>query len=308
MQYKLITLIIIAAIILIIPDITIAQSIWLHDNHDHTLTLEVIKPHFKRVKTMSRVRDTFNLSYHYGYPLRFYNGAWYPIDYSSFNSLLLFLSFRRPMGNKILITAELPYARTEFDMKIADGYSFFRYNGYENSIGNPYLGLELGRKTSWLTGGIGVRLPMVSDKKVNITDACAHAVSDRLEAFHKYASIKVGGSIRLKHKSGLELQLRTGLLYFLMRENPDLQLWHVPSSLSLGYENPQMSIKYILHFRLEFSYQDYGEIDFSGITGLTTDINLGDLRPGAHLSLSYHEGYRILNFGFHLGYQFRQSN
>jgi hypothetical protein len=56
-----IILIIIALIILVIPDKTAAQSVWLHSNHDQTLTLEVIIPDFKKVHTMSRVRDSFNL-------------------------------------------------------------------------------------------------------------------------------------------------------------------------------------------------------------------------------------------------------
>ena len=143
---------------------------------------------------------------------------------------------------------------------------------------------------------------MISNEYLNITDICANSVLDRMEAFHQYASINMNGRIKFRHKIGLGLQFKSGLIYFLQREQPDLQLWHIPSTLSIGYENNQIYMEYFIHLRLEYTYQDYRYSKTSAIIGLKTDIKWGSLRPGAYVGLSYYQGYRILNLGFQLSY------
>jgi len=283
-----------------------AQSIWLNSRNNHTIALEIIRPNYNN---MTRNHDVFMYDfaydYRFGLPTIFIENGMYPVDYATFNTLISFLSYSRPLGRIMLIESELPYACTDFDMRIVEDYSFFQYTGHESTFGNPYIGVKV-RPKSWFSATAGIRPALLSDKFIHISNICAFTVPDRLEAFHKNASAKISWSLQLRYKSGFGVQLENGVTCFFPTGRFKKPWWNFPVCLSVGIDNKRMTLNYILYFRFEKGHENGFGSSLCGTTGFTAALQMGKLRPGAQVSLTAFEGYRILNIGLHLGYQIKK--
>jgi hypothetical protein len=275
-----------AIMILILPVAALAQSFWVERNHGKTLALEIFKP-----------------SLHSGV----YNGVSYPVDYS-FQTVALFLSLRWPVGNKTFLVAELPFAHAAFDTKINGVHSFFRNRGEENTIGNPYLGLEIGSKASRFSGAAGIRLPLLAQDHGFALAVGAESDSDREEAFLDFAAIKVVVNYRLKREAGLVFRLRLGAAYLRKFENfvQGNGLFVTPAA-RIGYKTGRLSAgAYIIfpmrgtnvtsaEIRTVFTRGSNFSFKLTQEEGLWANISLGKLQPGVRINTN--------SFALNLGVQ-----
>ena len=235
------------------------------------------------------------------YPEHFINGASYPVDYESLNTTIFFLSYQKRLNPQWHIKADLPYARIDFDTKIAHDYSFYHYAGYEHSVGNPYIGGQY-TPTSWFAMRFGTRLPLLTENYIHISQFCAYAAMDRFEAFRKNASAQFMWTFQLRHKSGLGIQLENGFIYFFPRGHYRGPWWHIPANLSIGLVSKRLSLECFVHLRYDSRgiIRDYDHL--AGMMGLAAAVQLGRLRPGFQTSLTTNGGAKIYNYGVILGY------
>jgi hypothetical protein len=282
----------IAIFVLILPDAISAQSFWLEHSQGKTFLLEIFKPQV-----------------HEGV----YNGVRYPVEYS-FETVALFLSLRQPIGSKYFLVVELPFAHAAFDTKIDRAFSFYRHSGRSSTIGNPYLGLELGN-LSFKLGSInsqfftevGIRLPLAKTVN-NYAARVGEAVDfDRDEAFEeRYVAVKAMLNFRLKHKTGLTFRIRGGAI--IQRDLDHLRDHYLSllGNAQIGYETARINIGGNFVLRVLFSRISGSDFNWegAGALGLTASIKLGNLRPGIYIAQSApFDSELIESFGLNLGIQ-----
>ncbi len=73
----------------------------------------------------------------------------------SFLSSGNFISVTWPLSERIRFVGEIPFAYSSWDNEFESESQF--------ALGNPYLGLSIGKETSNLLGQVGLRLPLASD-------------------------------------------------------------------------------------------------------------------------------------------------
>lgn len=202
-------------VITIIPSWLPAQSIWLSCNHDKAISLEILTPDFKGD------------------------------DAITFTSAALFLSLRYPIAKKIILRAELPFAHFGLEADFGLGKSTFS----DNTIGNPYIGLEIGKKKFPVFVELGVRAPLA--EKENFATVCGISTDpvDRKEAFYRDI-VSIIGMANYYHKipSRFCARLRGGLAYWIdtNKENyyeieNDLFFLY---AMQIGYESDKVNIRW----------------------------------------------------------------
>lgn len=184
-----------------------AQSIWLDKGHDKTISLEILKPDF--------------------------DGD----DNTTFATSASFLSGRFRATNNIFLVGEIPFAHLGVD-------SDFGRDDSENTLGNPYFGIELHGNNSPLYGEIGVRLPLAPDTDENeaaIVGLFTELV-DRAEAFISDA-IPISGAINYRHKNptGFVLRLRGGSALWIETGEGDETELFLLYSVQAGYESSKFN-------------------------------------------------------------------
>jgi len=281
----------IVVVILILPVAISAQSFWLQRSHGKTLALEIFKP-----------------TLHSGV----YNGVSYPVDYS-FKTAAFFFSLRWPIGKKTFLVAELPFAYAAFDTKIDRPFSFFRNSGYESTIGNPYVGFELGGKASPFFAEAGIRFPIVATEHGYAMKVGAESDIDREEAFLDFATVKVMINYRLRRETGLVFRLRLGAAYL---HNFDTQNYGcaIPLVTRIGYKTGRLSTGAYLVWFIEgrnekrsevqtaFNRGSYFSFKITQEEGLWANISLGKLQPGVIINPSFADGI-FDSFAINLGVQ-----
>jgi len=168
----------------ILPSSLAAQSIWLDRSHDKTISLEILKPDFQGK------------------------------DNTTFTTSALFLSLRYPLTEKVIFVAELPFPHYGIE-------SAFGYSESDNTLGNPYVGLEIRQPDSPVFGELGIRAPLTDEEKHD--SAIWHGVLtdlvDRFEAFMP-DYLPITGMVNYRHKnsSGFALRLRGGPVFWINTE------------------------------------------------------------------------------------------
>jgi len=278
-------------VILILPATLPAQSFWLERNNGKSFLLEIFKPTLHR---------------------GIYNGVIYPVDYS-FETFALFLSLRQPIGSKYFLVAELPFAHAAFDTKIDRPFSFYRHSGASSTIGNPYIGLELGslsslifpengirpqpkstffsRLSSRIFPEIGIRLPLAKTFN-NYASRVGEVVDfDRNEAFEeRYVAVKAMINYRSKRTEGLTFRARVGAMILRDTDRSSNEYWYSRGTdldylvnAQVGYETARMSLGVNLSL------------------GFTASVKLGNLRIGANCIPLFSNRYESGLFGLRLG-------
>lgn len=216
-------------VVLIIPAALAAQAFWLEGSQEKTFLLEILKP--KAAKS------------------GVFNGVSYPVDYS-FATSALFLSLRQPLGSKIFLVAELPFAHAAFDKKIDRAFSFYRHNGRSNRIGNPYLGLELGSPASRIYPEVGIRPPLLKAGDNYAAEVGKIADSDRREAFEHTTALRVMLNVRLKYKTRLSFRCRGGPIFQRDFDNPRQSYRAVSGNFRVRYEMARINLGVYTGLRL----------------------------------------------------------
>lgn len=243
-----------------------AQSVWLDRRHDKTLMLEIFKPVYNNLNWKHDNEFIYSYFRHY-----------------AANTSALFLSLRWPVrvGVKTFLVAELPFAHAEVDTRTDTEMGIFRGGAIENTIGNPYLGLEMGEKISPVFTEIGIRLPFTPDDDTYAAAAGSISDLDRSESFGEFAALRVIINSRYQLASGLVLGLRGGPVLLFQRWDADFQYMSVIYSAGLGYEAGGFSIGSSFTGR---SGSDIYEENMHQL-GFAAHFALGNLRPGAYFSL-----------------------
>jgi len=250
-----------------------AQSIWLDRSHDKTFGLEILRPNFKTENN------------------------------DEVSGLALFLSMRAPLSQQFHFVVELPFVKSNFESS-----SIFFRSGSQSMIGNPYFGLELGRKSSPIFGEFGVRLPLASEDKFGAALVGFSTDFDRLEAFIPN-TVPITGMLNYHHRdaSGFALRLRSGPSLLINTGGDDTELF-IGYSAQAGYESERFSLLGGLTGRANMTEEgdDFGERSVHQL-GFNASAGFGKVRPGIHFRLPLDEGLKESIdsvFGFNLGIQF----
>lgn len=158
-----------------IPAVSGAQPLWLTQDHDSIITLEVLKP---------------------GLDSRFEAGS---------TSLAYFVTTRMPLSKVVSFVGEIPFAHYE-----PDGTTT---SDAETALGNVYLGLEIDKKTSRWFEEVGIRIPTLAEDKWRASRVGFYTDVDRLEAWVRKNTLFVEGYGNYRHigNNGLGGRARLGL-------------------------------------------------------------------------------------------------
>jgi hypothetical protein len=248
-----------------------AQSIWLDRSHDKTLGLEVLRPNFKSEGN------------------------------NEVSGLALFLSLRAPLSQQLSFVSELPFVHSNYASR-----SIFLRGGSESTIGNPYLGVEIGRKDSPFFGEFGVRLPITSDDKFGTALVGFLTDFDRFEAFIPN-TLPITGMLNYHHReaSGFALRFRGGpsLLIYTEGGLGDSADLFAGYSAQAGYESERFSLLGGLTGRANLTEEDAGSVHQ---LGFNASLGLGNVRPGIHFRIPLDDELKeSMDFvlGFNLGIQ-----
>ncbi|MGI0016290.1 MAG: hypothetical protein ACREBU_22955, partial [Nitrososphaera sp.] len=284
---RLIMAMLIGLVILIFPAMLAAQSFWLERSQGKTFLLEIFKPDIG-----SGV----------------YNGVSYPVDYS-FETVALFLSLRSQIGSKSFLMVELPFAHAAFNAKNDSGFSFYRNRGSSSTIGNPYLGLELGGTNARFFTEVGIRLPLAETDNNYAARVGRAADSDRPEAFEDYVTLRAVINYRSKRTKGLMFRARGGALVQRNFNHSDNH-FSIPidALIGYGYEKGRFRLGVNFVINIDASYRRYQRyinnyyfsssfnINQTQLLRLTGNVRLGSLRAGAHLKPPFLDSERENSF------------
>ncbi|MBL7961231.1 hypothetical protein JNL27_13440 [bacterium] len=154
-----------------------AQSNWMLQRGTRTVSLEWLKP---------------SLS----------NDEYYTFGTSVYN-----LTARLPMNDKHTFIVEVPFSHYGFEYD--DGG--FNFSETENTVGNIYVGMEIGEKDNPVFTEFGVRLPTVSGNKSGAQSIGILTDWDRLDGFVNDiipVTFKVNNYV--KYPSGFVTRVRVG--------------------------------------------------------------------------------------------------
>lgn len=260
----------------LVPASLSAQSIWLDRSADKTVGLEVLIPNFK--------------------------------DEDGVSGWAAFLSLRAPLSNQLHFVGEMPFAHGSFESR-----SIFIDSGSQNSIGNPYFGIEIGRQGSPVFGEIGARVPLASEDKFGATLVGLVTDFDRLEAFApKMLPLTAMLNYHHKEASGFAIRLRGGPSFLINTDKDEFEdgsELFIGYSAQAGYESEQVSILGGVTGRANMTEEnaDFGERSVHQL-GFNASVGLGNVRPGIHFRLPLDDDLKdSMDFvmGFNLGIQLK---
>ncbi|MFQ5709366.1 MAG: hypothetical protein ACE5HO_18055 [bacterium] len=250
------------------PSTVVAQSLWFDRTYDKAISVEFLKADWNN-----------------------------PLRNSSILTSTVFLSLRWPLSRSLIFFSEIPFAHGDANVDLE--------RVSETKVGNPYFGLEIGKKHASVFGEIGLRLPLASSeiepngewRRGTFFTLASYVglFSDfsRFEAFlHHVLPIVARISYQFEHPSGFSLRLRTGPVFLLNyntngalvdRDNRVLldytaQVWYSRSLLRLGFAlvtrvgaKTSVSLDTVIFGRVEFM----------------ADFDLGSVRPSVYYQLPF---------------------
>lgn len=153
-----------------------AQSLWMPRDQNHSLLLEALHPSIERSET-------------------------------DFPTGTIFLGGRFRLSEIAAIVVEVPYARFEGRFP----FEFFSDPWSGSTIGNPYIGAELGPAGSIFFAELGARAPLTNEDEFIAAFTGLYADASRLDAF-AVNSVPIHAVFNLRHvsPSGLSTRLRFG--------------------------------------------------------------------------------------------------
>lgn len=172
------------------------QSIWLDGQPSRSISVEILKPNFD---------DAFGGS-----------------NTTFWTSVLIFAG-RYPVGETAVVTADLPVSHFGVDSRISDGR--------ETVVGNPYFGVEFGRRTGTrVVGQFGIRPAWGEDSFSGLWGAATRAglfveFTERFDAFASSITT-LSGAVNYYHESGEGFGLRfRGRPAILFVEDDQNEFW-----------------------------------------------------------------------------------
>lgn len=149
-----------------------AQALWINPDRTGALELEVLRPN---------------------------------IENSTGTSAALYLGIRAPLGSHVALVGEVPFAHGDFDVGPNAALDA------RTTLGNPYVGVEIGPSTSPILFEFGVRLPVLEEVDAGSSVGFLADPIDRPEAFLEDL-IALSGRVHFRRfsRSGLGILLHAG--------------------------------------------------------------------------------------------------
>jgi len=120
----------------------------------------------------------------------------------------LFLSGRIQAGEIVQIRGEIPYMTYKEDGR-ENYYGYTPPSQGKNALGNPYVGLDVGRSRKGFQGEFGIRIPVVKDNSGAEAEGLATDPVERMEAFIRdIMPIYLGVNYRYRSDIGFALRIR----------------------------------------------------------------------------------------------------
>lgn len=198
----------------------------------------------------------------------------------------VFVSVRLPLDDRIGFKAELPFAHANLNTAGART---------QNTLGNPYLGLEIGNQSEGnrrIWGEVGVRLPLAPDDDDHHGAAATIGFQSdmvkRVEAFTTEL-LPITGILhyRYRYPSGLDLQLQAGGSYLhAMPESIDGQEsgWFLLYAAELAYELKRFTLGAEFAGRKWLTADDGQRPHIFQLSALV-ETRVGRLVPGLNFSV-----------------------
>jgi hypothetical protein len=209
------------------------------------------------------------------------------IDFATFAA---FLSASARIGGRFRVRVEVPFARIGgFDSGAGtlDG----------STIGNPYLGVVVGRADHGVTAEVGARLPLTSNRQLNAAWVGGYSDIARFEAFLiDWTTVTARARYRFHDPGGFTFETGGGPSLRGRKRAPGesrargeiMMNYH----LAAGFENATLQLRagfagWIWMTRGEGGV---GERTFDQLEG-TVALTSGRLQPALHLILPMDNGY-----------------
>ncbi|MBI1807288.1 MAG: hypothetical protein HYR76_09595 [Ignavibacteria bacterium] len=214
---------------------------------------------------------------------------------SGYSGGAFFLTGRFRTSPENMVVIEIPYAVASYE----DSYYMY-LNGSlvpiaqttsDNTIGNPYIGTEIGKPESIVFGEIGARFPLASDKSY-YTEAVAIASDiDRWEAFLAHA-FTVGGAInvRVRDPQGPFLRVRFGPSLWLPTRGGG-GIVALSPAISAGFDGTKVTIALGLSFRELLDLSSSYNTNVSQFLA-STALHLGIVHPQLQLRLPLDDNFK----------------
>ena len=253
-------------VLALLPVTAAAQTIWTSPDRTNNVTLEWFRPEFDEVDDLSFFTSGF------------------------------FFSTRLAINDNVRFVGDLPVAYYDADIEGIEA---------DMAIGNPYLGMEVGKLERSLWGELGLRIPLTP------TDNSARSFGffsdyDRCEAFMPDVLSVIGvANYQYWHASGFSMRLRGGPLFLINTDaqeyEDDMEMYAI-YSLQGWYDTAQLRFGAGFTGRLIASEKD---LDFSERTvhhlGLVLAGKFRRVEPGVHFRLPLDENLTdIMNYVFGL--------
>ncbi|MBN1212421.1 MAG: hypothetical protein JXA92_07570 [candidate division Zixibacteria bacterium] len=282
---KIAVVVLLAMIIFTVP--LVGQSLWLKHNHKPAISLEFYKIKYER--------DPW-------YGTQIYNTKLF--------NMTAFLSAYIPTSHDLGVVFEIPY--TNFSIQAPDA-SMEWGNYSENSIGNPYIGIEYENPEQNFISTVGIRFPLASEENPYALLQGMRTESDRAEAFEvKRLAIYASAVYNYRSPEGLTLRFGLGPLASIPTKTGeyDTELYlRYFSQLWTEAGNFSMAAGLTGFFWLTGEDLNLGEGTFHHIN-LAGFYQFGMFRPGLFFAapldanLSYIKDY---TYGFSLTLEFENS-
>jgi hypothetical protein len=255
-----------------------AQTIFNDFGHDKTISIEFLKPAID-------------------YPFM-------GVVNTSFLTSAIYLSAHLPLGGNIFFVGELPFALASVEyFNNNPGRFIINREKSGNTIGDPYLGLELrGNNESGLVGEFGLRIPLASDESIASPVGILTDFVDRAEAFASNA-LSINALVNYIHKDtpGLFYRIRGGPLLRLRTaitasDNELVELLLLYGTM-VGYNGKKVRFLGGVNGRFLLSEGgSFGERT-AHQSGVSVNFGAGSVRPGFNIRIPLDKEYsEILNF------------
>lgn len=244
-----------------------AQEMWLGQTGARTLGLELLRPDLRYGAT----------------------------------GLAAFATLRWPFGAYERVVAEVGVAHIEQPAVALGSPGYYVPAASGTSLGNPYLGVELGGPDAQWVGEVGVRFPVASNSSAALV-AGLNSDLERRDAFVGDAfSVSGYENLRLRFANGFSLRARVGPGLVLGGRSifGDRGLW-LGYAAQVGYDRGRLNLRAGISGRVK-------EAEMSQLV-LSAAFPLGGVRPGLSLRVPLDQGFNAVGsvvLGLTLGFEFR---
>ena len=237
-------------IMVIFPPFGLTQSFWLGLDHDKYFTIEIFKPYFDAE------------------------------DNTSFKNYSMFFSLRLPIGKDVLITGELPFAKGDLlgdsNLSVTAG----------QSLGNPYLGIEIRSQGSPVHLEVGFRIPIIRNERRSDWITGLFSDIDRSEAF---APNIISGQAILNHEhkdaKGKFFRARLGPILWINEKTRENDMF-LSYGFQLGYELNKVILRGGFTGRAILSEKNLGLGERTvHQLGVALQYTFGYVTPGLHIKI-----------------------